>query len=391
MPKVILKKNEDRRIKKGHLWIFSNEIIDLTENPKAGDVVDIFSSKNEFLGKGFYNPNTLITVRILTRNDEIIDRDFFLKRIHSAVQLRKKIFPERNSYRIVHGESDLLPGLVIDKYNNSYSIQVFSFGMEKQLDLICDIIKTEFSAEQIVLRNDFNLRELEGLTKFKERIYGIEKKEIIFDGKINFEIDLLNSQKTGFYFDQVENRHSIIPIAKDLEVLDCFCNDGGFSLSALFGGAKNVTAVDISNEAINNLIKNISLNNFDENKVNCINKDAFNFMKEVKQQGKEFDLVILDPPSFTKSKKNLPEAKKGYFVINSLAFSLVRKDGFIATSSCSHHLDKNSFLEIISSSALKSNKKYSILKINGASQDHPIHPLMPETEYLKFVLIKILE
>lgn len=389
-PVLKLKKKHDKRIKSGHLWVYSNEIEKIDKTIPLGCLVDVVSSNNEFIGTGFFNPNTLISVRILTREKIPIDREFFSRRIKMAREMREKLVGERTAYRMVHSESDFLPGLIIDKYNGSYSIQLNSAGMENYLDVITSILIKEHDAQNIILRNDTTARELEGLPRYKKIIYGDKHEEVIFDGKLKMRVDLLEGQKTGIYLDQSDNRHELIKISKDAEVLDIFCNEGGFSLAALLGGAKKVTSIDISESSLNRFRQNLELNDFDPNKVEIINEDAFDYLKTFKGQRKIFDVINIDPPSFTKTKRNVSQAKKGYYVMNHHAFNLVREGGFIATSSCSHHIDEIQFHEIVVSAAIKAKREFIILKTTGASYDHPVHPRMPETKYLKFMLLKVI-
>lgn len=388
-PVLKLKKGNEKRVKLGHLWIYSNELEKVDNTIPMGCLVDVVSSNNEFIGTGFYNPKTLVTVRILTRKKLPINREFFCNRIRIAREMREKLMSDKTAYRMVHSESDFLPGLIIDKYNDSYSIQLNSAGIENYLEIITSILIKEHGAQNIVLRNDTTARELEGLPRYKKLIYGDNHKEVIFDGKLKMTVDLLEGQKTGIYLDQSDNRHELIKISKDAEVLDIFCNEGGFSLAALYGGAKKVTSIDISENSLNRFRENIDLNNLDPSKVEIINDDAFNYLKGLKSSMRIFDVINLDPPSFTKTKKNVPQAKKGYFVANNHAFNLIREGGYIATSSCSHHIDDSSFLEIIISAALKAKREFLIIKTSGASYDHPVNPKMPETRYLKFMLLKV--
>lgn len=390
-PEVKLKKKEEKRIVNGHLWVFSNEVVNHDRSLRAGTIVNVLSHDGKILGRGFFNPHSLIAVRIFATFDEAIDKDFFSRRIHQAANLRKMIYPNKSVYRFVHGESDLLPGLIVDKYNDSYSMQLNTSGIEEYQGVIIDILKSNFGAQNIILRNDTTAREFEGLRRHKEIIIGEQSVELIDDGFIKYKVDLLNGQKTGMYLDQVENRHTIIPLCKDAKVLDCFCNDGGFSLAALKGGAERVTSIDISSDALKNYDENLSLNEFDKERAEIIEDDVFDQLKKIRDLENKFDVIVLDPPSFTKSKKNIPQAKKGYYVVNHYAFNLIEKNGFIATSSCSHHIGVEDFLEIIHTAAKKAKKKYTILKIAGAASDHPIHPKMPETKYLKFVLLKVIE
>lgn len=388
-PVLKLKKGHEKRVRAGHLWVYSNELEKIDKSLPIGCLVDVINSKEEFVGTGFYNPNSLVVVRILTKTKEPIDREFFARRLKRAREIRETFCSNRTAYRLVHSESDFLPGLVIDKYNDSYSIQLNSAGMENYLDIITNLLIKEFDAKNIILRNDTTARELEGLPRFTKVLYGDNVEEIIFDGKLKMKVNLLEGQKTGIYLDQTENRHLLIPISKDAEVLDVFCNEGGFSLAALLGGAKKVTSIDISQESLDRFKENIELNGFDLDKVEIIKKDAFDILKVMKKEGRKFDVINLDPPSFTKTKKNVPQAKKGYYVINNHAFNMIREGGYILTSSCSHHLSEDDFQEIVLTAALKSGRQYMILKTGEASIDHPIHPRMPETRYLKFMLLKV--
>ncbi len=388
-PVITIKKGNERRVKAGHLWVFSNEIEKFDKIIPVGCLVDVFTSKGNYIGTGFFNPHTLVAVRILTRNKEPIDREFFARRLKRAREIRETFCKNRTAYRMVHSESDFLPGLVIDRYNNSYSIQLNSAGLENYLDIITNILIKEYNAKNIILRNDTTARELEGLPRFTKILYGENVEEIIFDGRIKMKVNLLEGQKTGIYLDQTENRHYLIDISKDAEVLDVFCNEGGFSLSALLGGARKVTAIEISEESLNRFRENIELNGFDINKVEIIKEDAFDLLKEFKKENRKYDVINLDPPSFTKTKKNVPQAKKGYYVINNHAFNMIKEGGYILTSSCSHHMSESDFQEIVLTAALKSGREYSILKYGSASIDHPIHPRMPETRYLKFMLLKV--
>lgn len=388
-PVVKLKKKHEKRIKSGHLWIYSNEVERIDKTIPVGSLVDVVTSSGEYIGTGFFNPHKLITVRLLTRKEETINKEFFSKRIRKAKELRESYFIHRNSYRMVHSESDFLPGLIVDKYNDSYSIQLNSAGIENYQDVIVNILVNEYHAKNIILRNDTTARELEGLPRYKKQIYGEKHEEIISDGKLKFKVDLLEGQKTGIYLDQMENHHELIPLSKNSEVLDVFCNEGGFSIAALYGGASKVTSIDISDESLARFKENIELNGLDSSRVEIINDDAFDILKVMVKEGRKFDLINLDPPSFTKSKKNVPQAKKGYFVVNHHAFNLIKEGGYIATSSCSHHISDNEFLNLVTIAALKAKREFVIFKISGASPDHPVHPRMPETKYLKFMLIRV--
>lgn len=388
MDQIFLKKNEDKRILSGHLWIFSNEIAKFPESASNGDMVEVYDFKSNALGIGFFNKNSLITVRLISRNVSSDLRSLFYERIKTAYQLRKVFYPQRESFRLVFSESDFLPGLIIDKYNNTFVLQINSFGMHKEIHLITDILKSEFKAENIFTKNDFYLSKLEGLPEEDNIFAGKIGTEIIDDGFVKYRIDFNQSQKTGFYFDQSDNRFFIRNIVKDKSVVDVFCNSGGFGLHALSAGAKSVDFVDASVIEIENVKKNILLNKMG-GEVNYFINDAFEFLLEQENANKKYGIVMLDPPAFAKSKKSLPAAEKGYEKLNRLALQIVEDGGYLVTSSCSYHLKKENFMNCINRAAIKAEKLVQLLNFNEASLDHPKLPAMEETSYLKFAVFKV--
>ncbi len=388
MKKIIkLKKGEDKRILAGHLWVFSNEIQEIQSGLQAGDVVELRKNSGEFLGKGFYNPNSLIAFRLLTTQDEDIDFQFYKNRIEKSWLLRKKLFHNAESFRLVHGESDFLPGLVIDKYNDYFSVQTFSYGMDKHITLICDVLESISKPAGIIRRDESPLRSLEGLAETKEVVRGKIAPTTITENEIIYQVDLSDGQKTGFFMDQRENRSAIRRYVKNAKVLDCFCNDGGFALNASFAGATEVTGIDASEPAIIRASQNTKLNNLSG--CGFIKADVFDFLQKEIDQNKNYNVIILDPPSFAKSKKNLITAKLGYKQINTNAIQLLNSGGILATASCSHHIDEALFMEIIIKSAKEAGKKIRLLEWRGASPDHPVLPAMPETKYLKFGIFEV--
>jgi 23S rRNA (cytosine1962-C5)-methyltransferase len=377
---VTLKKNEDRRILNGHLWAFSNEIKTTSGNPVPGDIVELQSNSGKLLGLGFYNPHSLIAVRLLTTGQDEIDFEFFRKRIETARNLREKMY--KGTYRLIHGEGDFLPGLIIDKFNDYFSIQTLSLGMDKRLTLICDVLESIFHPSGIVERNETSARLLEGLEQKKSILRGSVEPTIIDEYGIRFTVDLLEGQKTGFFLDQRENRRAFRRFADGAEVLDCFCNDGGFALNAEYGGAVKVTGIDSSNKAVqraqaNSRLNKMSISNFTE-------MDAFKFLKHSAAEGSRFTLINLDPPSFAKSKKNISEAKQGYREIHTNAIKILKDGGILSTSSCSYNITDETFIDIISTSARRLGRRITVLEWHGAAPDHPVLPAMPETAYLKF-------
>jgi 23S rRNA (cytosine1962-C5)-methyltransferase len=357
-------------------------------SPGSGDLVELTQHDGKFLGLGFYNPHSLISFRLLTCEHEEISFDFFKRKILQAYGLRKRLYPHSPAYRLVHGEGDYLPGLVVDKYGDYLSLQTYSSGMENRLTLICDVLESIFQPKGIVERNESPLRSLEGLPEKKGVLRGKVEACRITEHDIQYEVDLLEGQKTGFYLDQRENRKSIRRYSNGASVLDCFCNDGGFGFNAATGGAVSVLGIDSSESAMRRAERNASLNKFDKI-CHFKSADVFDVLKDLVEKKQKFDVIILDPPSFTKSKKNLPTAKKGYKEINTNAMRLLKDGGVLATSSCSHHVSELEFIEILNESATIAGRKIQLIEWRGAAPDHPVLPSMPETKYLKFGLFII--
>ncbi len=386
MQSLYLKPKEHYRIQKGHLWVFSNELASLPRDIASGETVKLFTHDKKFLGTGFYNPHSLISVRLLTRNDEEPDNIFFHKKFREALTLREKIYTseETNAYRLVHGESDGLPGLIVDRFNKAIVLQAFSAGMDIHLPLICDVLQELLDPSVIIVRNESPLRELEGLTLYKDVIRGdrSETKQTIYDAGISFEVDLFEGQKTGFFLDQRENRRIIRKFSEGAEVLDVFTNDGGFALNALYGGARSAILIDASKEALQRAERNAQLNKFSE--YSLVAADAFDTLDQMVESKEAFDLVVLDPPSFTKSRKNLPGALKAYKRLNKLGLQLLKNGGFLATASCSHHVSEEDFLQSVHQAALSAGCQLRLIHKNSQPVDHPVLLAMPETGYLKF-------
>jgi 23S rRNA (cytosine1962-C5)-methyltransferase len=386
---ILLKKNEERRIKAGHLWIFSNEIASAEGDPQNGDTVEIFDSRNNFLGTGFYNKNSLIAVRLISSGKVDDLKAELHSRLTAAYELRKNLYPERDSFRMVFSESDFLPGLIVDKYKSTFVMQVYSAGMEKNISLLVDILKNDFSAENIFTKNEEYLRKLEGIPA-EDKIYlGKIENAVISDGYIKYEIDFGKGHKTGFYFDQSDNRFFIERLSPGKNVLDAFCNSGGFGLHAAKSGASSVTFVDSSSNEIGNAENNFTLNGLSSDS-QFIAEDVFDYLEKCKGEKRTFDMVMVDPPAFAKNRKSVPVAKKGYERLNRLALNIIEKGGFLVTSSCSHHINRADFLEIINNASIKTGRKIQLVHLSSASLDHPQLPSMPETTYLKFAVFRVL-
>lgn len=384
---IILKNKEERRILAGHMWVFSNEVREVRGSPAAGDVVELVAASGKSLGVGFYNPKSLIAVRLLSPVVTGINAQFFSERLQQALSLRGKLYPDADWFRLVHSESDGLPGLVVDKFNGILSIQTFSAGMESRLAVICDILEDMLKPAAIVERNESPLRELEGLPLRTSVLRGAISPVTLVDGDVRYLVDVLEGQKTGFFLDQRENRRRIRRFSTGAHVLDCFCNDGGFALHAARAEAASVTAIDISADAIRRTAANATSNGL---QIECVQADVFEQLKEFGSQGRTFDVVVLDPPSFTKSKKNVTGAKQGYRDLHMRAFAVLKSGGILLTASCSHHIEQATFLEVIDQAARKAGRSIQILEQSGAAPDHPTLYAMPETAYLKFIVMRVL-
>lgn len=384
---LVLRKNEEQRLLAGHQWIFSNEIKSVQGSPEAGDVVELHRHDGKFLGIGLYHPHSLIAFRLLSREREEISFDFFERRLSRALALRRKVLPHAETFRLVHGEGDFLPGLIIDKYNEYLSVQTLSYGMDRRLTLICDALESLLHPKAIVERNESPLRSLDQLPLKKEVIRGTLDQTIVSEYGVKFKIDLMSGQKTGIFLDQRDNRKAIRRYVKGGSVLDCFCNEGGFALHASEGGAEQVEGFDSSETAIAKARVNASINQ--KSNVTFAAADVFDLLKKLVSEKRTFDTVILDPPSFTRNKKSVYSALRGYKEINTNAIRLLKPDGFLVSASCSHHVSEEAFLSTVEASARAVGRSVQLLESSGAGPDHPVLPAMPETSYLKFGIFSV--
>lgn len=382
-------KGRDKRIKSGHLWVFSNEIAGSLKGYKAGEIVDIHSYRNEFLGRGYINPSSLIAVRILSYEKEEINREFFYRKITEAWRYRKRVYPDLDSYRLVFGESDFLPGLIIDKYEDYLSVQTLSLGMDVRLDMILTVLEDIFRPYGIVERNDAAVRRLEGLEERNGILRGSIKDNItITENGLKFGVDILKGQKTGFFFDQRENRQAICKyVKKEGRVLDCFCYSGAWSMYAAISGAGEVIGIDSSEYAVDLGEMNAKVNGFFKN---CRFKkvDVFDELRRLVSDREEFDTIILDPPAFVKSAGKVKEALKGYKEINLQAMKLLKEGGILITCSCSYHIDRETFKDMLVQSASDSERSFRLMEFRGQALDHPVLLSMRETEYLKCAILQ---
>ena len=389
MARIILKPKEEGRVLRGHQWIFSNEIAAVEGVVQNGDLAEVYSHNNYLLGCGFYNKNSLIAVRIFSSTLDFTIESLFSEKLKSAYSLRKSLFPYRDSFRFVFSESDFLPGLIIDKYNDTFVLQINSAGMESHKNIIVSILQQEYNAKNIFTMHDEYFRRLEGLLPENEILLGEKGVEVISDGDIKYKIDFNATQKTGFFFDQVANRKYIERFVSGRTVLDAFCNSGGCGLHAIYAGASNVVFVDSSRLEISNVEENLLQNDLrDDNRYSLVCEDVFVYLERCVTEKKMFDDVMIDPPAFAKNKKSVKTALKGYEKLHRLALSILQPGGFLVSTSCSHHVTKEEYLHVALLAAQKLNVQIQLLHSAGAAPDHPVLLNMPETEYLKFIVYR---
>lgn len=385
---VTLRHRQDKYVLKGYPWIFSNQIY-AADAAATGDIVDVVAADGRPLGKGFYHAESLIGVRMLTSDPaEAIDEAFFARKIDAALALRTSFFHDAPHYRLIFGESDGFPGTIVDRYGDVLTWTCLSFGMEQQRDLVLGLLEERLKPAAIVERNDVWLRGKDGLPEQKGVIRGaLEGPVRIQENGILFDVQVLDGPKTGFFIDQRMNRAFVGRLARGRSVLDVCCADGGFSLHAAAGGASSVLALDIAETALVRARHNAALNGL-EDKITFHLCDALEELDRLKEQGKSFDLIVLDPPAFAKSKKHLVAATRAYQRINITAMQLLNPGGILATSSCSHALEEKEFLKIVHYSAIKAGSTLRTLHHGCQPPDHPVLDAMPETQYLKFIVVQ---
>lgn len=386
--KIFLKKGEEARINEGHPWVFSNEIDHIVGFIKSGELAHVYAFDNTWIGKGYLNTNSKIFVRILSREDIEIDEAFFKNKLLKAKQSREDL-GYQNSYRAFFGESDGIPGLIVDKYGDYLSVQILSLGIDQRKPMFIQILVDIFKPKGIVERSDVSVRTKEGLEPFKGVIYGqVPPRVIIKENDLSMAVDLMNGQKTGFFLDQQDNHNAVKPYVKNKAVLDCFSNIGGFGLHAAYHGAKSVVCVDISANAVKDIINNANLNQLTQ--VQTIEKDVFDQLRTYQKEGVTFDTIILDPPAFAKSKESLKKAYQGYKDINLQAMKLIVDGGYLYTCSCSHYMTIDLFLQMLQDAAKDAKKKVQMVEMRIQSKDHPALLGSDESLYLKCVVLRVL-
>lgn len=386
--RLVLRKNQDRRVRGGHPWVFSNEVAAIEGNPADGDLVEIHDIRGAFLGRAYWNRKSLIAARILTRGRDAIDADFFVKRLERALRLREAVYPGAKAVRVVYGESDQLPGLVIDRYGDVLAVQVLTLGMERRADLVREAIERVLAPRGVMRMADSPLRTLEGLPLERDVWWGEvpERVEVELEG-FRVEADLRGGQKTGLFLDQRENRRRAEARAAGKRALDLFCYQGEWSLHLARGGAEQVLAVDSSEPALEAARRNLERNGLRE-RVDVRRGDALGVMRELEGAGQRFGLIVLDPPALVKSGRHLAAGARAYRELNRAAISLLEEEGWLLTCSCSHHLDDTMFRQVLLESARAARRPMRVAEWTGAAADHPTLLAVPETHYLKCAVLQ---
>lgn len=393
---VTLKKGEGRTIKAGGMWIFDNEIDSVMGNFEDGDIVLVHDFDGYPMGKGYINSHSKIRIRLLTRKTDVeIDEEFFRLRLRQAWEYRKKTV-DISSCRLVFGEADFLPGIVIDKFSEVLVVQSLALGIDRYKGLLVDLLKEMLEAEGIHIRgvyerSDAKVRKQEGMELHKGFIGEAFDTDVeIVENGVRYIVDVKDGQKTGFFLDQKYNRLAIQKLCRDARVLDCFTHTGSFALNAGIAGAAEVTGVDASELAVKQAEENAALNGL-QDRVKFICEDVFELLPELEKKGEKFDVVILDPPAFTKSRNSIKNAAKGYREINLRAMKLVKDGGYLATCSCSHFMSYELFTKTINQAAHNVHKRLRQVEFRTQSPDHPILWAADESYYLKFYIFQVCE
>jgi 23S rRNA (cytosine1962-C5)-methyltransferase len=389
LSRVILKRGREKSVLRGHPWIFSGAVTKIEGEISLGDIGEVYSQDGHFLGTGHLNPRSQIIVRILTQKKEELGENFFRDRISKAGILRnQQLKGKTNAYRVINGEGDYLPGLIVDRYGETLVLQCFTAGMDRLKGILTNLLAKEFRPQSIYERSDVVTRSEEGLVENSGLLYGKKVPDFIEMKEYGclFRVNVKKGQKTGFYLDQRENRFLLRDLSEGKRILDCFCYTGAFSIHGGLGGAKEITLIDSSEEALGMAEEHFNLNQLEKIPHQIIRGDVFEIMRGLKQG---YDMVVLDPPPFAKRKGHLPSASRGYKDLNLWAFRLLNKGGILLTFSCSHHMSWELFQKIIFSAALDSGRSVQLLGRMGHPWDHPINLCHPEGEYLRGLICRV--
>ena len=387
MSAIILKPGREKSLLRRHPWIFSGAIQHVGDEPISGGTVDLLSSNQQFLAKASYSPNSQIRARVWTFENEQVDKEFFRKRICSAIEIRQKLNVESqsNAYRLIYAESDGIPGLIVDRYGEVLVLQSLTTGSEFWKETFADLLLEETGLSTIYERSDADVRELEGLESKVGLLRGKLSSFVfpITEHNLKFNVNLQSGHKTGFYLDQCENRLRVRELAKGKDVLDGFCYTGGFTVNVLAGGAKSVLSIDSSADALALAKQNVELNDLPIEKTNFLEGDVFQLLRKFRDENRSFDMIILDPPKFAPTAAQAEKAARGYKDINLLAFKLLQPGGILVTFSCSGGVDAALFQKIIAGAALDADIDAQIIEHLSQNADHPVSLHFPEGAYLK--------
>ena len=395
LPKLYLKKNEERRLGAGHLWVYSNEV-DTKKTPvkelPAGSVVALYSQRGQFCGNAYVNPRSLICARVFSfREGQALGKELLVKRITAALRLREALY-EFPAYRLIHGEGDLLPGLVVDRYDSVLVVQISTAGMQSIEDEVIEALVECLNPAGIHIRSTSAIRELEGLDSREETVHGTVPDTVhIKENGLGFDVPMKGGQKTGWFYDHRENRLLLQKYCQGKRVLDAFCYLGAWGINALAGGATEVVAIDSSQAACDGAVHNAKLNNFDDSKYSVIKGDVADCLSKLKDDaGQKFDVIVLDPPAFIQRAKDKRNGTEKYRKINSLATKLLTENGLLVSASCSHHLSQTDLQRVMLQSARSAGCGLQVLARGHQGPDHPVHAAIPETEYLKTVFARLI-
>jgi 23S rRNA (cytosine1962-C5)-methyltransferase len=378
------------KLEPGHLWVYAGHLGQVDGKPAAGDLVDVLSPSGQFYGRGFYNPSSKISVRLLTFEDEPVHEVFWRKRIQQAIRLRKRVVTGTNAYRLIYGEADRLPGLIVDRYGRVLVMQTLSYGVDRRKDLLADLLMKELDVAGVYLRNEAKSRQLEGLPLERGFLRGGGPMQVeIEEAAARFVVDIERGQKTGWFCDQRENRLAAARLAAGAEVLEVFCHTGAFGIHAALAGAKSVEGLDSSEETLA-LARRHAARNQVEQRCTYRKADAFDEMRNLVKAGRRYDVVILDPPAFARSKQALSRALAGYKDVNLLGLRLLKPEGLLVSSSCSHPVSEEDFWTAIRLAARDVRRQIRLIEHRGQAADHPILASMPETRYLKCFIVQLL-
>ncbi|MEW6725707.1 MAG: class I SAM-dependent rRNA methyltransferase [Bacillota bacterium] len=390
MQEVRLTGGRPHRVLAGHPWVYRTEVTGIPGDLEPGAIVDVLDDRGRFVGRGYANPASQIFVRILTRlKDEKVDRAFFRRLLETAVAYREMFVHDTTAYRLVNAEADFLPGLIVDRYGDYLVVQTLALGIARRQDLLADLLEELLRPKGIYERNDVSVRGLEGLEQVKGLLRGtLEKPVVVEENGIKLVIDIEDGQKTGFFLDQRENRLAVRSLVKGARVLDCFCYAGGFAVNAAVAGAREVVCVDVSAGALALAREHGRINNVEE-RMAFREGNGFDVLRDLAAEGERFDVVILDPPSFTKSKSAVEGALRGYKEINLRGLKLIPPGGFLVTCSCSYHVTEDLFTAVVAEAARDAGRQLRLVEFRRQAKDHPMLLSTPETYYLKCGIFQV--